>query len=55
MGRMSVEPPFGRLLSAMVTPFTPDGELDLDAAAGLATFLVVELGIAGLVVSGTSG
>jgi 4-hydroxy-tetrahydrodipicolinate synthase len=55
MGRMSVEPPFGRLLSAMVTPFTPDGELDLDAAAGLATYLVDELGNDGLVVSGTTG
>jgi 4-hydroxy-tetrahydrodipicolinate synthase len=52
---MSVEPPFGRLLSAMVTPFTPDGELDLDAAAALATYLVDELGNDGLVVSGTTG
>ena len=24
--------PFGRLLTAMVTPFTPDGELDTEAA-----------------------
>ena len=28
-------PPFGRLLTAMVTPFTSDGALDLDAAARL--------------------
>ena len=28
--------PFGRLLTAMVTPFTPDGALDLDGAARLA-------------------
>lgn len=48
-------PPFGRLLSAMVTPFDADGGLDLDAAAGLASYLVDELGHDGLVVSGTTG
>ncbi|HEY5822499.1 MAG TPA: 4-hydroxy-tetrahydrodipicolinate synthase [Propionibacteriaceae bacterium] len=48
-------PPFGRLLSAMVTPFTPDGSLDLDAAATLATYLVDELGHDGLVLNGTAG
>ncbi len=52
---MSTEPPFGRLLSAMVTPFTDDGKLDSDAAAALATYLVDELGHDGLVVSGTTG
>ena len=52
---MSAPPPFGRLLSAMVTPFTPDLELDLDAAARLARHLVDELGHDGLVVSGTTG
>ena len=30
-------PPFGRLLTAMVTPFTDDGEVDYDGAAALAT------------------
>jgi 4-hydroxy-tetrahydrodipicolinate synthase len=48
-------PPFGRLLTAMVTPFTADGSLDLDTAASLATYLVDELGHDGLVVSGTTG
>ena len=48
-------PPFGRLLTAMVTPFAADGSLDLDAAAGLATYLVDELGNDGLVISGTTG
>jgi 4-hydroxy-tetrahydrodipicolinate synthase len=38
----------------MVTPFTADGELDLDAAQSLATHLV-DLGHDGLVVSGTTG
>lgn len=48
-------PPFGRLLTAMVTPFAPDGSLDLDAAARLATELVDDHGHDGLVVSGTTG
>ena len=46
--------PFGRILTAMVTPFTPAGDLDLDAAQRLATHLV-DLGNDGLVVSGTTG
>ncbi|MGH3673865.1 MAG: 4-hydroxy-tetrahydrodipicolinate synthase [Pseudonocardiaceae bacterium] len=46
--------PFGRVLTAMVTPFTADGELDLDTAAKLAHHLV-ERGCDGLVISGTTG
>ncbi|MGH3600760.1 MAG: dihydrodipicolinate synthase family protein, partial [Pseudonocardiaceae bacterium] len=46
--------PFGRVLNAMVTPFTADGELDLDTAAKLAYHLV-ERGCDGLVISGTTG
>src|SRR5947209_12698089 len=46
--------PFGRLLSAMVTPFTADGALDVDGAAELATHLV-DAGHDGLVISGTTG
>jgi 4-hydroxy-tetrahydrodipicolinate synthase len=48
-------PPFGRVLTAMVTPFAGDGSLDLDAAAGLASYLVDQLGNDGLVISGTTG
>jgi 4-hydroxy-tetrahydrodipicolinate synthase len=48
-------PPFGRLLTAMVTPFAADGSVDLDAAAGLASYLVDEMGNDGLVISGTTG
>jgi 4-hydroxy-tetrahydrodipicolinate synthase len=48
-------PPFGRVLTAMVTPFAGDGSLDLAAAAGLASYLVDELGNDGLVISGTTG
>ncbi len=32
--------PFGRVLTAMVTPFTADGSLDLDGAQRLAAHLV---------------
>ena len=46
--------PFGRVLTAMVTPFTADGALDLARAAELAVRLVDE-GNEGLVVSGTTG
>jgi 4-hydroxy-tetrahydrodipicolinate synthase len=45
---------FGRLLTAMVTPFHPDGSLNLDAAARLARHLA-ETGTESIVVSGTTG
>ncbi len=44
----------GTLLTAMVTPFAPDGSLDNAAAAQLANHLV-DAGCDGLVVSGTTG
>jgi 4-hydroxy-tetrahydrodipicolinate synthase len=47
--------PFGRVLTAMVTPFTADGGLDLAGAQRLAVHLVDEGGSDGLVVSGTTG
>jgi 4-hydroxy-tetrahydrodipicolinate synthase len=47
--------PFGRVLTAMVTPFTEDMHLDVDGAQRLATYLVDEGGNDGLVVSGTTG
>jgi len=46
--------PFGRVLTAMVTPFDADGRLDLAKAEELASHLV-ELGNDGLVVNGTTG
>jgi 4-hydroxy-tetrahydrodipicolinate synthase len=46
--------PFGRVLTAMVTPFTADGGVDLDGVARVATHLV-EHGNDGIVVSGTTG
>jgi 4-hydroxy-tetrahydrodipicolinate synthase len=47
--------PFGRLLTAMVTPFTADGAVDLATAADLATYLVDEMDNDALVISGTTG
>src|SRR5664279_3815308 len=46
--------PFGRVLTAMVTPFTTDGDLDLDAAQRVASYLI-DQGNDGLIVSGTTG
>jgi 4-hydroxy-tetrahydrodipicolinate synthase len=46
--------PFGRVLTAMVSPFTADGQLDVEGAQQLATFLV-DHGNDGLVINGTTG
>ena len=45
---------FGRLLTAMVTPFTAEGEVDYQGASKLALRLV-ENGSDGLVIAGTTG
>jgi 4-hydroxy-tetrahydrodipicolinate synthase len=50
----NAQPPFGRVLTAMVTPFKADGGLDLDGAQQLANCLV-DHGNDGLVISGTTG
>ena len=46
--------PFGRVLTAMVSPFTADGALDLDGAQQLAVHLV-DAGNDGLIINGTTG
>ena len=46
--------PFGRVLTAMVTPFQEDGSLDLEGAQRLAAHLV-DAGNDGLIVNGTTG
>jgi 4-hydroxy-tetrahydrodipicolinate synthase len=51
---MSPTPRFGAVLTAMVTPFDGDGELDTKAAADLARWLV-DHGNDGLVLAGTTG
>lgn len=48
------ERPFGTMLTAMVTPFKENLEVDYDAAAQLASDLVA-LGNEGLIVNGTTG
>jgi len=50
----TADAPFGRVLTAMVTPFRLDGGLDVDGAQRLATHLV-DAGNDGLVLNGTTG
>ena len=45
---------FGAVITAMVTPFSPDGAIDVDAAVELARWLT-EHGSEGLVLGGTTG
>ena len=47
--------PVGTTLTAMVTPFTPEGSLDISGAQRLAVHLVDDLGNEGLIVNGTTG
>ena len=47
-------PRFGRVLTAMVTPFRPDGAINFDVAIQLAEHLVNE-GVDGLVIGGSTG
>jgi 4-hydroxy-tetrahydrodipicolinate synthase len=46
--------PFGRIVTAMITPFAADGSVDLDGARAIARHLVRH-GSEGLVVAGTTG
>ena len=54
---MTVDParPFGRVLTAMVTPLAEDGTIDLAGAQELAAHLVDRQAHDGLVVFGTTG
>src|SRR3954464_10136239 len=47
--------PFGRVLTAMVTPLTEDGTVDLAGAQELAAYLVDRCAHDGLVIAGTTG
>ncbi|MEI6406775.1 MAG: 4-hydroxy-tetrahydrodipicolinate synthase [Actinomycetes bacterium] len=51
---MHIEPPFGRLITAMVTPFNQDGAIDWDGVAKLALHLVAH-GHDAIAVNGTTG
>ncbi len=46
---------FGRVITAMITPFAEDESLDLDGAQKLAKWLTTEGGNDGLVIAGTTG
>src|SRR3954470_7691590 len=54
---MTADParPFGRVLTAMVTPLADDGTIDLAGAQQLAAFLVDRGAHDGLVIAGTTG
>jgi 4-hydroxy-tetrahydrodipicolinate synthase len=54
-GRGAAARPFGRLLTAMVTPLRADGSLDLEGAGQLATHLVDAQRNDALVINGTTG
>ena len=47
-------PPFGNILTAMVTPFKKDGKVDYELAVKLANY-IIENGSDGLVLCGTTG
>jgi len=51
---MSIAAPFGRMITAMVTPFDKDGAIDWDGVARLAQHLV-DNGHDGIAVNGTTG
>ena len=51
---MTSAAPFGRLLTAMATAFTDDGDVDLEGTAAIAVHLL-DHGHDGVVVSGTTG
>jgi 4-hydroxy-tetrahydrodipicolinate synthase len=53
--RQPTTAPFGRMLTAMITPLTAAGAVDYDGAARLASYLVDEMRCDGLVISGTTG
>src|SRR5580692_7252548 len=55
MGSFSGPRDWGRLLTAMITPFDAAGEVDFEEAARIATYLIDVQKNDGLVVNGTTG
>src|SRR6266702_4122004 len=51
----TITAPFGQMMTAMITPMTPDGAVDYDGATRLADYLVTDMRNDGLVVNGTTG
>src|SRR5580700_10576559 len=54
-GQPPQAPPFGQMVTAMITPMTPDGAVDYDGAARLAEYLVTDMRNDALVLNGTTG
>jgi 4-hydroxy-tetrahydrodipicolinate synthase len=54
-GSAGPDAPFGRNLTAMITPMTGDGAVHYEGAARLAEYLVTDMRNDGLVISGTTG
>src|SRR5579863_8283757 len=54
MAKPTDTPTFGRVITAMITPFDADGRVDFDANVRLANHLV-DNGSDALVISGTTG
>ena len=54
-GRLRRRRPFGRVITAMVTPFDSAGALDLDGAVRLARYLVEQRQRSALVLTGSTG
>src|ERR1700689_4137534 len=52
---MTIQAPFGEMITAMVTPMAPDGTVDYDGVARLADYLVTDMRNDGLVINGTTG
>src|SRR5580700_5860974 len=51
----TIQAPFGPMITAMITPMSPDGTVDYDGAARLAEYLVTDMRNDGLVLNGTTG
>src|SRR6202035_3233468 len=51
----TITAPFGQMVTAMITPMTPEGAVDYDGVARLADYLVTDMRNDGLVVNGTTG
>src|SRR5271156_1382894 len=51
----TTQAPFGQMVTAMITPMTPDGTVDYDGAARLADYLITEMHNGGLVLTATTG
>ena len=54
MSTVHIEPPFGRLITAMITPFKKDGEIDWGGVEKLAQHLA-DTGHDAITVNGTTG